>query len=680
MGERFAADTEPADTNLGQPLPERLRYGSPLHQQLIGRLRQRRLLSERHIKQRYEEWNQVDEHIQFYINLNRKAKKADGSIDPDKREMPFERAIVIPAAYATLMVRLTTLMTIFTARDPMIQIEGSGPEDMSSSKIMEGTLAYDLRRMKAPLVLYGALQDAEKYGLGIIQDSWDAEPGWKTKQMPMLPGPLGMMQQMIRRQVGIEPTTREWGTVAEGNLWRVVDPYLFWPDPRVPGSDLQGGEFCGHRVRRSYMYLHERSTELGDSQAVYFNIGFLKQGVRGGGREVTNRRDNTNQRDMADVDFKDTSDEKDRGIFRVDSLQVKLIPREWGLSPEQKPEIWWFATADDAVIIRAHRSPHDHNRFTYSTMSPNHDPHTVFSQGNVENMDGMQRLMTWLYNSHVENVRRHLNNAVFYSPKYVEEEDLLNPGPANHYRMTNAASDLIGQGTHTPASFWHQLPIVDVTRQHLGEVDNLFEMIHRMLGTNDPVSGQTTSSKRTLGEVERIISASGRRMALTAQLYDTMAIVDLAERAVQNRQQFTSMEQYIKITGDLAQEQGVERLLASKAMLQGKFDYVPISGIVPPDPARFADIWMEILQGVIQVPQLMQPGPDGKVIDVRKLFTEAAHAMGARNIEEFFMQVAPVAPQVMPDETVQNEVAAGNMIPAGEAEYAQNGHVQGAGI
>jgi hypothetical protein len=494
----------------------------------------------------------------------------------------------------------------------------------------------------------------------------------------MLPGPLGAMQMAIMGQLGMSATSREWGTVAEGNLWRAVDPYTFWPDPRVP--DIQEGEFCGHRTRRAYMYLYERSTLASGPQANYFNVEFLKKGREGSSRDVTNRRDNTTQRDLAEIDFRDSADEKDRGIFRVDSMQVKCIPREWGLSPEQRPEIWWFAMADDSVIIRAHRNPHEHGKFTYSKLAPNYDAHTIFQQGNVENMDGLQRLMNWLYNSHVENVKRHLNDAGLYSAKYIEEQDLLNPGPARHVRLTRYAEDLIDRGTHTAASFWYQLPNVDVTQQHLREVETLFELIHRMLGTNDPVSGQTTESKRTLGEVERIISASGRRMALTAQLYDMMAIQEVSARAIANRQQFTELEQYIKITGELAREQGVERLLITRDQLQGQYDYVPISGVVPPDPARFADVWIQILQGAMNVPQLMQPGPDGKVLDLRKIFDEAAKAMGARDIGQFYMQVMPVAPQVMPDGAVADEVAAGNMIPATEAEFAQNGHIQGAGI
>ena len=680
MAERFNSDRPAADKKYDTPLRKRLEYGTPLHQQILSRLVQRRQLSERHISARYEDWSRVDEHIQQYINLSRRARRPDKTELPNKREMPFDRAIVIPASYATLMVRLTTLMSIFLARSPIVQVKGRGPEDVAASKIMEGIMAYDLERMRVELVLYAAMQDAEKYGIGVIQDSWDVEPGWKVEATPNIPGIPDQIQAALRKELGIPEVNRRWGTVSEGNIWRAIDPYLFWPDPRIPGQRLQEGEFCGHRTRRSYMYLMERSDTINGPNSMYFNIKHIRKGREANPRDVTNRRDSTTNRDLAQIDFRDTTDEKDRGVFNIDTIQVKLIPDEWGLGAEKRPEIWWFAMADDNVVIRAQRSEHNHNQFTYATMTPNYDAHTVFQQGSVEIMDGLQRVINWLYNSHLENVRRHLNDAVLYSPKFVEETDLLNPGPARHVRLTPAAEQLIQQGTHTAQSFWHQLGHFDVTQSHLNQVDNLFELVHRMLGTNDPVSGQTTSTKRTLGEVERIIAASGRRMNLTAQLYDSMAVQPLAMRAILNRQQFTEIEEYIEITGELAREQGMERLLVNREQLQGSYNYMPISGIVPPDPARFADIWMNILTGAGQIPQLQEPGPDGKVVDFRAIFKEAAQAMGARNIEEFFTQIAPVAPEVAPDETVQQEVQAGNLVPASEAEFQGNGSIAGAGL
>jgi len=679
MAERLP-DTRPVETVADSaPLSARLQYGTPFHAELLGRLVQRRQLSERHISTRYDDWNQVNDHINFFIDLTRNAKKADKTVDTSGKEMPFQRAIVIPAAYATLMVRLTTLMTIYSARDPMIQVEGRGPEDMNTAKVIEGVLAYDLQRMKSALVLYGAMQDAEKYGLGIVQDTWDVEPGWQTKRLPLLPGALGQMQQAVMRRLGIEPTSREWTTVKEGNIWRVVDPYMYWPDPRIPGQQIQEGEFIGHRTRRAYMYLYERSTVAsGDDEGLYFNIEYLRQARTS--RQTSRERGLPADRDLSAMDFRGTSDEKDRGVFDIDSFQIKLIPREWKLSSERRPEIWWFTMADDCCIIRAQRSPHDHGQFTYATLSPNYDAHTAFQQGNIENMDGLQRMINWLYNSHKENVQRVLNDSLIYCPEWIEEADLLNPGPARHLRITPAAKELIEQGRLSMSSLVQPLPIIDVTRQNLAEMDKLFELVQRMLGTNDPVSGQQTQDKRTLGEVERIIAASGRRMALTAQIYDLMAFQDLALRAIANRQQFTELEQYIKITGTLAQEQGVERMLVNRDNLQGNYDYVPISGIIPPDPSRFAEVWMQLMNAVAESPQLQQPDASGNVPNMHAMFKEVAHTLGARNVDQFFMQVAPVQPTVQPDGAVQQAVQAGNMIPANQADIGANGHVQGAGI
>ena len=112
------------------------------------------------------------------------------------------------------------------------------------------------------------------------------------------------------------------------------------------------------------MYLYSRSVKVNGDNALYFNIEYLSKGSQTGTRDVTNRRDNTTNRDLAQIDFRDSTDAEDRGVFNVDTLQVKLIPCEWGLSAETKPEIWWFSMANDNVVIRAQRSD------TYSLLLP----------------------------------------------------------------------------------------------------------------------------------------------------------------------------------------------------------------------------------------------------------------------------------------------------------------------
>jgi hypothetical protein len=578
--------------------------------------------------------------------------------------MPFERAIVVPMSLAILTVRLTQLMTIFGAREPMIQLEGRGPEDVKSAKLMEALLGYDLQQMSAFTTLYAMCQDAEKYGIGVIHDCWEVEQGWKMQSPP--PQIQAMAQQLEYMGLGALLRPRQtWGVTREFNRWESVDPFHFWPDPRAPVSQVQQGEFIGHRIYRGAMHLKERSTANG---GIYFNTEYLQK-ASGHGQTRTGR----NRFDMGDFQLREAPEGDDRGFYGLDSMQVKLIPKEWKLGPSERPEIWCFAWVDETVIVRAHPDGYAHGQFSYSVGESVPDEHASFNPGQLENLEGIQRTINWLVNSHIENVRKHLNDAVIYLPSLVEEADLLQPGPSRHIRGSAALEKAVMEGRLTIEAAMKQLPWVDVTKGHLQTTNALFDMAQRLAATSDPQMSQTTDDERTLGEVQQVIAGSSARLAMTAKLLDAQALTPLAYRSISNRQQFTELDQFVRIAGDMAREMGgIDRLLIKPSDLGGSFDYVPNSGTTPPDPARFAQVWVQILEGAARIPQLMQPGPDGKVLDVREVFNEAARAMGVKNIQSFYLSVVP-------DPAVMAAVQAGNMIPANQAEVAANGAIRGAG-
>ncbi|HWO69602.1 MAG TPA: hypothetical protein VNP94_02455, partial [Actinomycetota bacterium] len=168
------------------------------------------------------------------------------------------------------------------------------------------------------------------------------------------------------------------------------------------------------------------------------------------------------------------------------------------------------------------------------------------------------------------------------------------------------------------------------------------------------------------------------RLGIVARLLDAQAIRPLAERAVANRQQFTTLEQYVRIAGNLVRELGgLTQFLVRPSDLAGHFDYVPHSGVLPPDPARFAQTWAQLLEGAAKIPQLLQPGPDGKVLDVRAVFNEAARALGIKDLATFYTAAPPT---VLPDEALARAVQAGNAVPLEAVEVGPNGTVRGAGL
>src|SRR5262249_31290385 len=505
-----------------QSIETRLQYGQDFHQQLLARLNARLDLSQRHISQRYDDWDQTDEHCRLFIDLARRAKKSDKTSDPSKAEMPFQRAIVVPMSLAILMVRLTQLIAIFSSREPMIQLEGRGPEDVRPAKIMEALLAYDQQTVGLT-TLYALCQDSEKYGLGVVHDCWEVEQGWMLQQPPQRsPAVAGFM-----RLLGLDALLRPqqaWGTIREFNRWEPVDPFHFWPDPRVPVSQIQQSEFIGHRTFRGAMHLKERSQANG---GCYFNLDFLKQfGQASASSRVTLGKQGTARNRFAASDFqlRDTADDEDKGFYAVDNLEVKLIPKDWQLGPSDRPEIWQFALADQALIIRAHRSAYGHGQFCYALGESIPDEHALFNPRMIRNLAGLQRVINWLVNSHVDNVRKFLNDALVYAPSLIEESDLLNPGPARHIRLTAKAEKLLVEGQLPIQSLLFQVPYADVTRQHLQTVNALFDMAQRLAATSDPQMSQTTDDQRTLGEVQQVIAGSTQRLAITARLLDAQAL------------------------------------------------------------------------------------------------------------------------------------------------------------
>jgi hypothetical protein len=649
-----------AVTVTDQPLEVRLKYdgtATSLHQKLVSRLIARRRLSERAMSRRYDEWNRVDESCRLFIDLTRQARNADKSQDSIKKEIPWARSIVVPMSYAILQVYLTQSMGIFTRRDPPIEITGNGPEDVRSAKLMNAVLAYDQVQTNYTLELYTLLQDSFKYGMGGETDSWREELGWKTKR----PKPR---TAKILSMLGLPTSSRKWGVLRQYNQIEAWDPYCFFPDPRVSLSKLQQGEFIGHRLWRGYLEILSNSIENG---GIYFNCSAIpkvspkQQAIRSRNRFQTTQ-----------MNLIGSTDERDKGFHAIDVMQVKLIPREWELGDGDRPEIWQFSWVDDMVVIRAHRSEYDHGQFNYSGVESNIDTHVFGNQGAVENLDGLQRFMNWKYNSHVQNVIRFLNNRMIYASQLIEAGDIENPDAAMHVRLTALGEQLIREGRMSIDQMVHQLQLTDVTGSMMKDIQADWDMAMRMSGAADQMTGQVSETKRTLGEINRVMSGASARMAMHAGMMDVQGMRPMALRITSNRQQFTDQEQYYRVAGEIAAEFGGDRVLIKPDDLYGNYDYMPKTGPEPPDPGEMAQVMTDFIVGLGKNPGLLAlPDKDGKLLDIHEFVKEMLRDRKVKNVNDFYRQMGgqpgqqPPAPnvQVLPDEQVQQMQQQGNVIP-----------------
>jgi hypothetical protein len=555
-------------------------------------------------------------------------------------------------------VLLTQIMSIYASRTPMFHIAPENGGSAARAKIVESMIAYDCIQMKVFSTLYAMFKEALSFGNGYMYDSWEIDEGMTYEFEPLVvPGVPLEIQRAVLGPLSYTPV-RKISIRREFNKWTPISAYHARPDPRVSQWNMQDGEFFGHKWRTSQHALFKRAGERGP----YFNIDKLPE------RSLSSLADEDRSSGIDPFNPSESmaremlTGSKSKSYLEMETMVWELIPREHELGESDYPEKWLFTWAEDKVIVRAHPLINKHQEFPYSVAEPEPNFFDLFSPGTMELIEPLQRFINWLYNSHIENMTRMLNNQWVYSPAFIEESDIEFGGPGENVRMTQEAVDMMLNGQITDIrQFLFQMPIQDVTGpSYMNAIQYTYQMAQVMTGANDPMSGIQLPTQRSATEVGTITAKATERMAITARLMDENAIEPLVRRSIQNRQQFTSIGRYYEIGGRLAEMAGIDNIFADLEDIPGEFKYKPISGILPDDPSRAAANWSNLMAAAGQLPQLQQPGPDGKVIDFRKIFNTIAEKSGIQDIGEYYMEV-----QVMPDEEVAAQAQAGNMVPMG---------------
>jgi hypothetical protein len=640
------------------PLEARLSPDQELHQKLLTKLKARRNMSRRHMSERYEEWDRVREHMRLYIDLKRLARKSDRTSIPGTVESPFQRAVTIPMSYAHLHVMLTQAMSIYAARTPMIQVAGTRGEDMFRAQLLEAVLEYDANQMKLYSVLFSAFQEAFLFGNGYLYDSWEIEHSDMYRFEPLeVPGTPPDVLSAVLGPLAYTPI-RTFGVKREYSRWLPVSCYDMRIDPRLPQWRCQEGEFMGHRWIANPNKLILKSGDRGP----YFNTDKLPKHSHTLNDDEYGLQRGVDPINPQYIEGSIDYASEERGFLRMETMVWELIPREHGLGTEDYPQKWVFTWAEDQVIIRAHPLINKHQNFPYSVLEADPDFHSTYAPGIIESIEPLQRFVNWLFNSHVENVVQMLNNQYVYSPQFIESMDLEFGGPGEHIRMTQEAVDAMLSGEISDVrSFFFQVPVQDVTgSSYMNAVQYIYQMSQVMTGVNDPLSGIQLPTERSATEVSTIAAKATDRLAVMVRLMDENGIKPTVERTMSNRQQFTTMERYFRIVGRLAEYVGEDSLFITLDDIQGEYDYRAISGILPEDPARSATALTNLLSTAGQLPQLMEPGPDGRALDFRKIFNKIAEKNGLQDIDDYYMDV-----QVAPPEQVEAGVEQGDLVPMG---------------
>lgn len=576
------------------------------------------------IRKRYDHWKEADRAHDVYV-------PADATEFREKAVMADTRAIADTV--------LTYLMAAMGGRNPMFQLEGLNRKSRNASLILERVLHQQMRRTAGEARLAQLLLDSIRYGFAPTKVVWDA----KTNQNKLIN----------------------------------FDPRRCFPDPRVNWGDWENMQFVVFADYMSFSALENSGLypKLKKYPALRHKISPPRNSWNAHhwhkeeGRGLSIDPAQPNQRERMDHAYFTLGDAR-----VVDEAWVRLSGHEIGI-PSIDRIFLVMTILDENVVIRFQLNPYG-QQFPVVFGGLYQDNHKTYGQSLYDLILPMHDIATYLMRSRIDNISAALNNLIFADPTQVSIPDLIDRNPWGIVRTLPGSKP--GDGV-----FIAQVP--DVTRGHLNDIASMSELKQRVSAASDAQQGMPTSDGiRTATEIQRLTQLGSQRLGVLSRIMSATTIRPMVRMMVANIQDSLSMEGSIKIDQQNMPNQ-LEGMVEDGYLdynvtkdLQGDIDYLVIDGTLPLEPTRNAETWMNMLQIMNNTGLSME-------YDAGQIAEEAIRAMGITDLDRFrvsqeqMQQRGPSPSQqmmlmekmrganVQPQENIEQQVQAGNLVPISEA-------------
>jgi len=488
--------------------------------------------------------------------------------------------------------------------------------------------------------------DGLGYGMGITAPTWEVRRGDVAVKKK-----AGMWSSIYNKfiETGEKRGTEEDQILFEGNALQNIDPYFYLPDPNVAAHDIQKGEYCGWVSRDNRVNLLRG--ELG-GKGDLFNVKYLKHIQAKESQFAVDEH----KREKKFGGPTRIRDEKVVHPIDVVYMYVDLLPEEWKIKNKNRPEKWLFGLANDSVVIKAKPLGLNHNMFPVAVCAPDFDGYSSTPLSRLEVLHGLQGVGDWLFNSHIANVRKAINDMLVVDPYLVNIKDIEDPKPGKLIRMRRPAW---GRGVEKAVQ---QLVVQDITRANMADTQFIAQWMQKVAGADDPMMGalRRGGPERLTGrEFQGTRVGAVSRLERIARVIGWQAMQDIGYMFAVHAQQMMEKATFVKATGrwqqDLIAEYGDgikrNRIKVSPLDIVVDYDVMVRDGSVP--GGNFSELWLQMFKILTAVPELNQK------FDIVRIFKHIARNLGAKNVNDFV--------RVVPDETAMREVEKGNLRPIGAA-------------
>ena len=613
-----------------------LKPGSKFHNKLKSKIITRATESRNEMSKRFSSWNEIDRVLTTYIPLKDKEKLLK------QKDTAKPVSIVFPYTYSMLEALMTYISMSFF-QDPIFRYDGNGPEDTVGAMLLELVIRLQCIKMKVPLDIHTAVRNSLAYGIGPAAPSWEIINGKR------------MVKSTVSYEGGPTSNSIHWidDVIFEGNKLDPIDPYMWLPDPTVASHEIQKGEFVGWLSRDNLMNM---LSEEVNSDGGMFNVKYLKA--------IKNKKSSFSI-DQSDRHLKyggqDPRNSTSESTNHVDNINmyVNLIPKEWELGSSEYPEKWLFTLSSDEVITSASKVDHAHGMYPVAVASPEYDGFSPTPIGRLEILYGLQHTLDWLFNSHIANVRKAINDVLIVDPYLININDLKDPEPGKLVRLRRPAW---GRGVDKVVQ---QLQVNDITRQNIGDSVYITQWMDRISGTDASMGGQLRQGgpeRLTKSEFQGTRGSGVARLQRLTMVLGLQFMEPIAEMFAYHTQQYMKKDTYVKSVGRYQEKFNAsfgkgQRVQVTPFDLAIAYDIVAHDGSIP--GGNFSESWMELYRIIATDPALRQQ------YDTFRIFEYIATELGAKNIDDFRKsdQQVQAQPTVMQDDQVIDQVEKGNMVP-----------------
>jgi hypothetical protein len=624
LGGMLGALAPSAPTPQAPTLPiNTLSPGSEKHAKVLQKLDAMHRFSKDNMKRHYSRWNYNELKVQAYTPLHDYDRLVQG-MGVRGAAIPEPVSVVVPYTYATIHAAATFVSTVLLGRKPVFPLLATRGTAVERSRGMESALQSHLDASRGYETLWQGIWDSFIYGFGPKRITWEERSG-----------------AAIRYENG--QRTQTTATTFAGNVLNAIDPYAFFPDPRVPINQCNvRGDFIFTEMQLSETVLKDMESA---GQLKWVDAAISK----GRGRTVDASSDNRRRIRLGVGAEIIRTPANVVGFSKMLEGTVRIVPKDWGLGTGTDSELWKFMWSEGGQIVQAEPLAMVHNQHPYVAAEPTSFGHDFMSLSMVDMIGNFQDVLSWLVSSRMENVRSSIQNSFMADPARVELNDIRSSAIGRIIRLKQAA-----MGTPINQAI-QQLVVQDVTMGHMSDMQNMRILADTITGVNDNMRGiQTAGGRRSATEARIAMQNGGGRLSQHAVRISAQAYHPMVEQMISNTQQFCPDEMWLEMTGE---DGTTSSQSVTPDMLCGSFNFQISDGTLPFDKQALVEVWKEILQGVAQDPELRANW------DVNQIFRFTADLGGAKNIDSFRKQPPPpVLANAAP-----NPGADPNMMPVGPA-------------